>query len=100
MSQTPSRSVPLFSTSVGNGPAVLLIQGVGVIGAGWSPQVDAMAGRFRMMAFDNRGIGSSPLGDVPLSIEVMADDAIGIMGQWVEDLDRHAGSRIRKIAVA
>jgi pimeloyl-ACP methyl ester carboxylesterase len=50
-----------------------------VIGAGWSPQVDAMAGRFRMVAFDNRGIGSSPLGDVPLSIEVMADDAIGIM---------------------
>jgi len=79
MSEAPSRSVPLFSTSVGNGPAVLLIQGVGVIGAGWSPQVDAMAGRFRMIAFDNRGIGSSPLGDVPLSIEVMADDAIGIM---------------------
>ena len=79
MSEVPSRSVPLFSTSVGNGPAVLLIQGVGVIGAGWGPQVDAMAGRFRMIAFDNRGIGSSPLGDVPLSIEVMADDAIGIM---------------------
>jgi aminoacrylate hydrolase len=78
MSELP-RTSPLFTTSVGSGPAVLLIQGVGVIGAGWRPQIDAMAERFRMIAFDNRGIGSSALGAVPLTIESMADDALQIM---------------------
>jgi pimeloyl-ACP methyl ester carboxylesterase len=75
----PSARPPLFWTSAGSGPAVLLIQGVGVIGAGWTPQIDAMASRFRTIAFDNRGIGSSALGDHTLTIEAMADDALGVM---------------------
>jgi pimeloyl-ACP methyl ester carboxylesterase len=62
-----------------NEPAVLLIQGVGVAGTGWRPQIDAMAGRFRMVAFDNRGIGTSPLGSDPLTIEAMAGDALKVM---------------------
>jgi aminoacrylate hydrolase len=71
----PTRS---SSIDVGRGPAVLLIQGVGVIGAGWGPQINALSARFRTIAFDNRGIGSSALGDAPLTIEAMADDALGI----------------------
>jgi aminoacrylate hydrolase len=63
----------------GNGPAVLCIQGVGVIGEGWRPQVDGLAGRFQLITFDNRGIGSSSPGSAPLSIEGLAADAIAIM---------------------
>jgi aminoacrylate hydrolase len=63
----------------GKGPAVLCIQGVGVIGEGWRPQVDGLANRFQLITFDNRGIGGSSPGPEPLSIEAMAVDAVAIM---------------------
>jgi pimeloyl-ACP methyl ester carboxylesterase len=37
----------------GQGPPVLLIQGVGVHGGGWRPQVEALAERFTCLSFDN-----------------------------------------------
>jgi pimeloyl-ACP methyl ester carboxylesterase len=64
--------------STGSGTAVLLIQGVGVIGTGWRPQVESLSARFRTITFDNRGIGASARGDTPLTIEIMADDALSI----------------------
>lgn len=63
----------------GSGPAVLLIQGVGVIGRGWQPQVDALAGEYTMYSFDNRGIGRSTMDGKALSIEAMAQDALAVM---------------------
>ncbi len=49
--------VALAYRSVGSGPAVLCIQGVGVAGDGWRPQVEALAQRYRVLTFDNRGVG-------------------------------------------
>jgi 3-oxoadipate enol-lactonase len=66
--------------STGAGPAVLMIQGVGVHGGGWRPQVEALAGRYRCVTFDNRGMAASqPVGDGPLTVERMADDAVAVM---------------------
>src|SRR4029079_3046454 len=62
----------------GSGPPLLLVQGVGLIGRGWQPQVDGLRDRFTIITFDNRGIGSSTAGPGPLSIEVMARDALAI----------------------
>lgn len=63
----------------GDGPPVLLVQGVGVHGDGWTPQTAALAARFRCVSFDNRGMGrSQPLAG-PLTIEQMADDALAIL---------------------
>lgn len=63
----------------GDGPPVLLIQGVAVHGDGWGPQVDGLADRFACMSFDNRGMGQSqPLGG-PLTVEQMAEDALALM---------------------
>jgi pimeloyl-ACP methyl ester carboxylesterase len=63
----------------GDGPPVLLIQGVGVIGNGWRPQIDALADRFTLVAFDNRGFGKSAMRDGRLTIESMAADALALM---------------------
>lgn len=64
---------------VGAGPDVLLIQGTGVGGDAWQPQVEALSRDFRCLWFDNRGYGrSQPLGG-PLSVEKMADDALAIL---------------------
>lgn len=70
----------------GNGPAVLCIQGVGVAGTGWRPQVHGLADRFRMISFDNRGIGQSSPGSTVLTIEAMAGDAIAVLD--AERIDR------------
>jgi pimeloyl-ACP methyl ester carboxylesterase len=69
----------LLYSQAGTGPPVLLIQGVGVIGNGWKPQVDALRDRFTMISFDNRGIGGSTIGDGRLTIEDMAADALAIV---------------------
>jgi pimeloyl-ACP methyl ester carboxylesterase len=58
---------------------VLFIQGVGVVGNGWAPQVEGLRARFTVVSFDNRGIGGSRNHDGRLTIEDMAADALAIM---------------------
>jgi aminoacrylate hydrolase len=62
----------------GDGPAVLLIQGVGVPARGWTPQIAALSGAYRVITIDNRGIGRSTRGPGPLNIDVMAADALAV----------------------
>ena len=59
----------------GDGPDVLLIAGLGDPAEAWQPQLDGLADRYRVTAFDNRGVGRTPLPDGPLSAATMADDA-------------------------
>jgi pimeloyl-ACP methyl ester carboxylesterase len=63
----------------GSGPAVLLLQGVGLVGEGWRPQIDGLRDRFTLVAPDNRGIGGSTILDGRLTIESMAADALAVM---------------------
>lgn len=75
-----------YSVAGSGGPAVLLVQGVGVVGQGWRPQIEGLADRFRVVTFDNPGIGGSELGGEPLSIESIAADALAVMD--AERIDR------------
>lgn len=68
----------LSYAAAGSGPPVIAIQGVGVAGKGWQPQVVGLAPRFRILTFDNRGIGGSLSGRDALTIERMAADALAI----------------------
>jgi pimeloyl-ACP methyl ester carboxylesterase len=63
----------------GDGPPVVMIQGVGVSGSGWDPQIDALSGQYSCLSFDNRGIGASQPAGSPLTIDLMAADALRIM---------------------
>lgn len=59
---------------------MVLIQGVGVHGGAWAPQVRALSGQYECLSFDNRGMGSSQPAGVPrLSIEQMAEDTLALM---------------------
>ncbi|MGL4512176.1 MAG: alpha/beta hydrolase [Lacipirellulaceae bacterium] len=63
----------------GVGVTALFVQGVGVQGDGWLPQVEALKGRFRCVSFDNRGMGASqPMAGV-VSVERMARDALATL---------------------
>jgi pimeloyl-ACP methyl ester carboxylesterase len=63
----------------GAGPAVVLVQGAGVIGEGWRPQIDALKDRYTVIWIDNRGIGQSALTTGPLTVEDMAEDVLAIL---------------------
>jgi len=65
-------------TRTGSGPPVILVQGVGVVGAGWKPQLGALSDRYTVLALDNRGIGRSTLDDRQLTIEDMAADVLAV----------------------
>jgi pimeloyl-ACP methyl ester carboxylesterase len=69
----------LSYSRVGSGPPVLLIQGCGVVGEGWRPQVDGLSDRFSVITFDHRGIGDSTVTDGTFSIEAFARDALAIL---------------------
>jgi 3-oxoadipate enol-lactonase len=81
---TPGAS--LLYSRAGTGPPVLLIQGVGVVGNGWAPQVERLRERFTLVSFDNRGIGASVIRDGRLTIDDMAADALAIID--AEGIDR------------
>lgn len=63
----------------GQGADVLLIAGLSDPAEAWQPQLDGLADRFRLAAFDNRGTGRTPLPEGPLSVEGMADDAAALL---------------------
>ena len=63
----------------GEGPDVLLIAGLGDTAEAWQPQLDGLADRYRLTAYDNRGAGRTPLPDAPLSAATMADDAAALL---------------------
>ncbi len=74
------RGCRLAYATHGDGEPVLLIQGVGVHGDGWSPQVSALAARHRCLWFDNRGTAASqPLGSAPLTVTTLAGDALALV---------------------
>ncbi len=62
-----------------HGEPLLLVHGLGADHRAWIMQRRALGSRYRCIAFDNRGVGSSdkPLG--PYDMEVMADDALRVL---------------------
>jgi pimeloyl-ACP methyl ester carboxylesterase len=71
--------IELWVERRGEGPDVLLIAGLGDPAEAWQPQLDGLADRYRVTAFDNRGVGRTPLPDEPLSAAAMADDAAALL---------------------
>ncbi len=64
----------------GSGPPVFFIQGTGLHGDGWLPQVAELRQSHGCLWFDNRGMGrSTPAGSAKLSVEQMAADALHVL---------------------
>jgi len=63
----------------GAGPALLFLHAF-PLGLGmWEPQVSAFASSHQVIRFDARGFGGSPPGDGLLTMERIADDAVGLL---------------------
>jgi pimeloyl-ACP methyl ester carboxylesterase len=67
--------------AAGSGPPVILVQGLGYARWGWDPVVPGLAERFRVLSFDNRGIGESDKPAGPYSARLMADDVLQVLDE-------------------
>jgi pimeloyl-ACP methyl ester carboxylesterase len=69
----------IYVEQVGEGPDALLIGGLGDTVESWQFQLDGLADRYRVTAFDNRGAGRTAMPKGPASVHAMADDAAGVL---------------------
>jgi pimeloyl-ACP methyl ester carboxylesterase len=74
-----ANGIDVYFEQVGQGPDVLLIGGLGDTVESWQLQLDGLAERYRLTAFDNRGAGRTAMPDGPVSVEIMADDAAAVL---------------------
>ncbi len=79
MPTMPIAGGSLFFEIAGHGPGILMIQGTGVTGSAWSPQVENLRENYTCVTFDNRGIGRSQASAESLSIQQMAADALALL---------------------
>src|SRR3712207_5921560 len=63
----------------GDGPDVLLLCGLGDPIEAWEPQLEALSDRYRLTAFDNRGVGRTKLSAQGTTVATMADDATAVL---------------------
>jgi pimeloyl-ACP methyl ester carboxylesterase len=73
--------VGLWVERRGQGPDVLLIAGLSDPAEAWAAQLEGLADRWGLTAFDNRGAGRSPpppAGE-PFTVATMADDAAALL---------------------
>ncbi|ORB30893.1 3-oxoadipate enol-lactonase [Mycolicibacterium parafortuitum] len=71
--------VNVIESGVPDGPPVVLSNSLGATHRMWAPQLDALESRFRVLRYDTRGHGGSPVPGGPYSIDDLADDLVGIL---------------------
>jgi pimeloyl-ACP methyl ester carboxylesterase len=63
----------------GEGEPLVMIMGFGSGMEGWAAQVLFFSKRFRVVTFDNRGVGKSDKPKGPYTTAIMAEDAVELM---------------------
>ena len=69
----------LYYEEFGSGFPVLMVAGLGGIGAYWKPQIEPFAKSYRVIVHDHRGTGSSSKSKIKYSLEQMARDTLGLL---------------------
>jgi 3-oxoadipate enol-lactonase len=67
-------------------PVVMLSNSLGTRLEMWDPQMQALTERYRVLRYDSRGHGRSDAPERPYTIDLLADDALGLLDAL--DIDR------------
>ncbi|MBU1001533.1 MAG: alpha/beta hydrolase [Proteobacteria bacterium] len=80
VNQAPVNGISLGYRVLGQGPPLLLITGYGATMDVWDPTlVERLALSFQVIAFDNRGMGTSSASETSFSYALFASDALGLL---------------------
>ncbi len=63
---------------IGEGEALVLINGYGSDSRSWFLEIPTFSQEFQIVTFDNRGTGQSDKPDIPYTMEMMAGDVAGL----------------------
>jgi 3-oxoadipate enol-lactonase len=74
-------SVRIAWEASGEGPPLLLVHGLGYTRHGWGPLPDMLADTFRVVTYDNRGIGESDIPEGPYTTVELAADAVRVLDE-------------------
>jgi pimeloyl-ACP methyl ester carboxylesterase len=66
-------------TIEGQGPALLLVTGLGGTARFWAPAAARLAATHTVISFDHRAVGASTRGSAPVSVGLLADDCIAVL---------------------
>lgn len=77
--ERPEAGVKLFYQERGEGPALLLMNGLSQSSANWTSQAASLSEQYRVISYDCRGQGRSDLGATPLDINVHIEDALALL---------------------
>ena len=69
----------IYYEAHGEGPPVLLVPGLGGIGAYWQPNIPAFSAKHRVIIHDHRGTGQSTRSKIEYSVDQMTDDLVRLM---------------------
>lgn len=74
-------AVPVHHVVTGppDAPVVVLSNSLGSTTTMWDPQADALAEHFRVVRYDTRGHGESPVPAGPYDIDDLADDVVALL---------------------
>lgn len=71
--------VEIYYESHGAGEPVLLVPGLGGVGAYWKPNLPAFSANYRTIVHDHRGTGQSSASRIKYSVDQMSDDLLRLM---------------------
>lgn len=94
MTRVTDTPVPIAWEESGEGPPLLLVMGLGYGRWGWEPLVPLLAADFRVITFDNRGIGESGHPEGPYTAALMAEDCRSVLDAAGVERAHVAGSSL------
>jgi pimeloyl-ACP methyl ester carboxylesterase len=80
-----TRATEIYYHEIGQGPALLLVPGLGAHSKIWGPFPKRFAEGRRVIVFDPRGLGKSSAGEEPLTLDLMASDVIAVLDAAAAD---------------
>lgn len=82
---TTLRATGVHVEDTGSGPTLLCLHGIGSSSASFAPQVAALAGEFRLLAWDAPGYARSADPEADLDLDGFADAAAAVIEEYAAD---------------
>src|ERR1700731_3998370 len=79
MPYVKANDIQMYYEIHGDGEPLMLILGLATDLSEWRAIIHWLAQRYKVLAFDNRGVGRTDKPDTPYSIEMMARDTAGLL---------------------
>lgn len=81
MAKIEVNDIQMYYEIHGEGAPLVLIEGLGYATWMWYKQIDELAKHFKVIVFDNRGVGETDKPDCEYSIEIFADDLAELLNK-------------------